>query len=65
MNQKLKFVLGRNKKKNIVGKEENGGQQHFLLFSQCLSKASSLGVVNSRDCVVKPLLQIRFITARV
>ena len=30
--QKLKFVLGR--LENIVGKEENAGYQHFLLFPQ-------------------------------
>ena len=28
---------------NIVGKEENAGYQHFLLFPQCFQKASSLG----------------------
>ena len=33
----LKFVLGR--VKNIVGKEENAGYQHFLLFTQCFQKA--------------------------
>ena len=31
--QNLKFVLGR--EENIVGKGENPGYQHFLLFSQC------------------------------
>ena len=25
--------------KNIVGKEENAGYQHFLLFPQCFQKA--------------------------
>ena len=25
---------------NIVGKEENAGYQHFLLFPQCFEKAS-------------------------
>ena len=29
----MKFVLGR--AENIVGKEENAGYQHFLLFAQC------------------------------
>ena len=48
---KLKFVLGR--VENIVGKGENAGYQHFLLFPQCFQKASLLGVVKSRDCVVK------------
>ena len=49
--EKLEFVLGRIE--NIVGKVENAGYQHFLLFSQCFQKASYMGVVKSRDCVVK------------
>ena len=28
---------------NIVGKGENAGYQHFLLFPQCFQKASILG----------------------
>ena len=28
---------------NNVGKEENAGYQHFLLFPQCFPKPSSLG----------------------
>ena len=28
---------------NIVGKGENAGYQHFLLFSQCFQKASFFG----------------------
>ena len=28
---------------NIVGKEENAGFQHFLLFPQCFQKASFSG----------------------
>ena len=28
---------------NTVGKGENAGYQHFLLFPQCLQKASFLG----------------------
>ena len=28
---------------NIVGKGENAGYQHFLLFQQCFQKASPLG----------------------
>ena len=31
--EKIKFVLGR--VENIVGKGENAGYQHFLLFPQC------------------------------
>ena len=47
-----KFV--QDKVENIVGKEENAGDQHFLLFPQCFQKAFSLPrVVISRDCVVK------------
>ena len=38
---------------NIVGKGENAGHQHFLLFPQCFPKCSFLGVVKSRGCVVK------------
>ena len=41
----LKFVLWR--VENIVGKGENAGYQHFLLFPQCF-----LRVVKGRDCVV-------------
>ena len=41
LNEKLKFALGR--VENIVGKGENAGNQHFLLFPQCFQKASSLG----------------------
>ena len=36
--KKLVFVLGR--LENIVGKGENAGYQHFLLFPQCFQKAS-------------------------
>ena len=38
---------------NIAEKGENAGNQRFLLFPQCFQKASFLGVVKSRDCVVK------------
>ena len=41
LTQKLKFVLGR--VENIVGKGENAGYQHFLLFPQCFQKASFSG----------------------
>ena len=37
--QMTKFVL--DKIENIVGKEENAGYQHFLLFPQCFQKALS------------------------
>ena len=39
--EKLKFVLGRVEK--IVGKGENAGYQHFLLFPQCFQKPSLSG----------------------
>ena len=31
---------------NIVGKGENAGYQHFLLFQQCFSNCSSVGTSN-------------------
>ena len=40
MYQKLKIAFGR--VENIVGKGENAGYQHFLLFPQCFQKASSI-----------------------
>ena len=33
-------------RENIMGKGENAGYQHFLLFPQCYQKASFLGVFN-------------------
>ena len=41
MTVKLKFVLGR--VEHIVGKGENAGYQHFLLFPQLFQKASYPG----------------------
>ena len=35
--EKLRFVL--EKVENIVGKGENAGHRHFLLFPQCFQKA--------------------------
>ena len=37
MTEKLKFVLGR--VEDILGKGENAGYQHILLFPQCFQKA--------------------------
>ena len=51
MDQQFKFVHGR--VENIVGKGENAGFQHFLRLLQRFQKSFSLGVVKSRDCVVK------------
>ena len=42
-----------NRVENIVGKGENAGYQHFLLFPQCFLRGLFLRVVKSRDCVVK------------
>ena len=42
--EKLKFVFGR--VENIVGKGQNAGYQHFLLFPQCFQKAFSSGLLN-------------------
>ena len=41
LNKKFKFGLGRIE--NIVGKGENAGYQHFLLFPQCFQKPSVSG----------------------
>ena len=41
--EKLKFVLGR--VETIVGKGENAGNQHFLLFPQWFQKSSILGSI--------------------
>ena len=41
--EKLNFVLGRIE--NTVGKGENSGSQHFLLFPECFQKSSSSGLL--------------------
>ena len=51
MTQKWKFVLER--VENIVGKGENAGYQHFLLFPQCFPKGFFFRGVTCQDCVVK------------
>ena len=45
MTTELKFVLGR--VENIVGKGENAGSQHVLLFHQCFKKLSFSGFLKS------------------
>ena len=50
--QKLKFVLGW--VEDILGKGENAGNQHFLLFPKCFQKPPSSGsskveIVRKRD----------------
>ena len=49
--EKLKFVFGL--VENFVGKGENAGYQHFLLFPQCFQNASFSRVVKSWDYAVK------------
>ena len=44
----MKFVLGR--VENIVGKGENAGYQHFLLFLQCFLEASFPGSLKLGLC---------------
>ena len=41
--EKLKFVWGRTE--NIVGKGENAGNQHFLLFPKSFQKAFFSGLL--------------------
>ena len=43
MTKKSKFVLGR--VENIVGKGENAGYQHFLLFQQRFEKPAFPGLL--------------------
>ena len=42
----LKFVSG--EVENIEGKGENAGYQHFLLFLQCVQKASFSGSLSGK-----------------
>ena len=54
MTQKLKFVLER--VEDIVGKGENAGYQHFLLFPQCFQNLFFfffIRDVKSRNYIVK------------
>ena len=43
LTEKLKFVLGR--VENIVGKGENAGYQHFLLFPRCFQRTTFSGLL--------------------
>ena len=49
--QNLNFVLG--KVENILGKGENAGYQHFLLFPKCFQKAAFSRVDKNRGCALK------------
>ena len=48
MNKKLNFILGR--VGNIVGKGENAGNQHFLLFLQCFQRLLCQGHLKPALC---------------
>ena len=43
MTEKMKFIFGG--VENSVGKGQNAGYQHFLLFPQCFQKTSYTGVL--------------------
>ena len=47
---------------NIVGKGENAGYQHFLLFPQCFLKPFSSGESKFVICVVKGSMDPRHMT---
>ena len=47
------------RRENIVGKGENAGYQHFLLFPTMFSKSSYFRVVRSQDCVIKGCTQLK------
>ena len=38
--------------RNIVGKEENAGYQHFLLFPRCFQNTSCLGRLKQEQCIL-------------
>ena len=50
---------------NIVGKGENAGNRHFLLFPKCFQKASYLGFVKFDFVWDMRLLFMEFMSARV
>ena len=62
MNGKLKLVL--EKVENMVGKGENAGYQHFLLFPQCFQKPylsghKKTGIVRQRiNTIHKPVAAV-------
>ena len=49
--EKLKFFLGG--VENIVGKGENAGNQHSLLYPLCFQKSSFSRSLKVRNCLVK------------
>ena len=51
--EKWKFILGRTE--NIVGKGENAGYQHFLLFPLCFPEGFFFKVFKKQDYVLTTL----------
>ena len=51
MAKTLEFVIER--VENILGKGQNAGYHHFLLFPKMFSKALFLGLVKTGDSVIK------------
>ena len=41
------------REENIVGKGENAGYKHFLLFPQCFQRPSFFRDMKTRDCLGK------------
>ena len=54
--QNIEFVF--HTVENIVGKGENAGFQHFLLFTQYVVKDIFGGDVKSRHCLVKNIITV-------
>ena len=52
--KELKIISVIDRLENIMGKGENAGNQHFLLFPQCF-QVFFIRVLKSWDCVVKSL----------
>ena len=59
--QMMKFVL--DGLENIMGKEENGAYKHFFFFPLCFQKPSFTGSLIIVRITVKPLSQIRRLSA--
>ena len=59
LNEKFKFVFGRIE--NMVGKRDNAGYQHFLIFPQCFSKGCSVELL--KVLIVWERVRLPFATA--
>ena len=47
------MIASNDRVENTVGKGENAGYQHFMLFLQCFPKAFFFPDVKSQDCEVE------------